>query len=180
MRRQDKDRGEGMKRKIYQLSLVLFLFALVGCRSGKASYNASTEVNLEEPAKVFSDHLEEAMEPETQSNTPGARLEDTLLAHASYQEISRTEHSITYEVISPDMREIIEADGKKLFDQKAGIQEIINILNQGDYPEMTRTVTVTLDENGVPENSDELIDALYGGLVTYISDRLESWAEEHE
>ena len=81
-----------------------------------------------------------------------------------YTVLEQADNRVTLEITAPDMTVILNQA-----DQNGGTaQDILNRLNGENVPTKTTTLTVDLDENGKMIESREFVDAMYGGLLTYL------------
>ena len=65
--------------------------------------------------------------------------------------------------------EVLQSENIFVMDElRATAQDILNRLNGENVPTKTTTLTVDLDETGKMIESREFVDAMYGGLLTYL------------
>lgn len=78
--------------------------------------------------------------------------------------------AVTFQIRSPDIAAILDGFTEENFSSSAVLYESIEtVLKQGNYPEKSRTVDVTVIRSGdtwMLKDSFELADALYGGFLT--------------
>ena len=130
------------------------------------------------PAEAFEKEIEEVIRETPVSNTPGAALDEVLLALADIKVLDRTEYTIRYEITAPDMAVVISNGGDDLLEKENGVEMIVDVLKTGGYPTTKKEVTVTVDAYGIPEEPFEFYDAVYGGLLTVLNERMDALGGE--
>lgn len=103
--------------------------------------------------------------------TSGSELDAAILSRMSYQVLELKDDHLLIAVTAPDMRSVLE-DGA-LFAEPDGIEKAIFVLKSGTYGTLNSTVDVQLDSSGAPIDPYALYDAMYGGMLSLISDVLE-------
>ena len=184
-----------MRNNIGKMTVLLLVMVLLlsGCAGKQNSMNPETvnggdskpseSTEYTEPAspvKVFQEELDTVMEePGPENESDGAQLDEAILKLVRYSTKVIDNHTAEIMVKAPDMRAIILQDGDNLLEYEDGIQRIITALKEEKVPMVTTIVSVELDENGTPQESYELQDAMYGGLLTVIDEML-SYREDAE
>lgn len=117
------------------------------------------------PAEEFTQYLEETVsEKPTELDTAGAEAEAAIIDRVKYTVLEQADNRVTLEITAPDMAAILEQADQN----GATAQDILNRLNGENVPTKTTTLTVDLDENGKMRETREFVDAMYGGLLTYL------------
>jgi len=117
------------------------------------------------PEEEFVQYLEETVsEKPTELDTAGAEAEAVIIERVEYTVLEQADSRVTLEITAPDMVAILEQADQN----GATVQDILNRLNGENVPTKTTTLTVDLDENGKMIESREFVDAMYGGLLTYL------------
>lgn len=118
------------------------------------------------PADVFTRYLENVVEEQpTETTSVGSEAEAAIIDRVKYTVVKQTDTQVTMEIIAPDMEAILdEAD-----QNGASVQDILDVLKSDDLPTKTTELTVDLDENGKMTEPWEFVDAMYGGLITYLN-----------
>lgn len=117
------------------------------------------------PAEEFTQYLEETVAEQPEGiTTVGSEAEAAIIDRVEYTVLEQADNRVTLEITAPDMTVILNQA-----DQNGGTaQDILNMLNGENVPTKTTTLTVDLDENGKMIESQEFVDAMYGGLLTYL------------
>jgi len=151
------------RRLIFPVIVVLVLLCLVVNTLLKPSVPAVKP--SQSPAEEFTQYLEETVsEKPTELDTAGAEAEAAIIDRVEYTVLEQADNRVTLEITAPDMTVILNQA-----DQNGGTaQDILNMLNAENVPTKTTTLTVDLDENGKMIESQEFVDAMYGGLLTYL------------
>ena len=109
--------------------------------------------------EVFSDSGEE-------STSPDAKIRAELSRISSVEVVSENDESHQIEVTAPDMGALLSDLAQQYDDSALIMEKAYEQLSSGDYQTITRTVEVPLDENSNYAITFELLDALYGGLIS--------------
>ena len=106
------------------------------------------------------------------SERTGSALEEAIYAHATVHVDDSTRTEVQLTVTAPDMALLLED-----IRQNGGTsQTILDRLENGDYPERVTALRTEIDDDGRPLEAWDFLDALYGGLLSY----MEELAEEQE
>lgn len=125
------------------------------------------------PAEVFTQYLAETVaEKPAETATVGERAEAAIIERVEYTVVEQTDTQVTLRITAPDMLTVLT----KAEETDASAEDILDILLTGRYPTAATELTVALDGDGKPVESREFVDAMYGGLLTY----LERFARETE
>ncbi len=151
------------RRLVFPVIVVLVLLCLVVNTLLKPGVPAAKPP--QSPAEEFTQYLEETVsEKPTELDTAGAEAEAAIIDRVKYTVLEQADNRVTLEITAPDMTVILNQA-----DQNGGTaQDILNMLNGENVPTKTTTLTVDLDENGKMIESREFVDAMYGGLLTYL------------
>lgn len=127
-----------------------------------------------EPAVLFEQNMREIMsdlpEHSSSGDTAGSSLDAAILNKTDWKIVSQQENTLEITVSSPDMQALLQNQLAELLSQPDGISQILSLLEGKDIPMREVTVSVTLDENGVPTDAYSLTDALYGGLLSLLEE----------
>ena len=151
------------RRLVFPVIVVLVLLCLVVNTLLKPSVPAVKP--SQSPAEVFTQYLEETVAEQPEGiTTVGSEAEAVIIDRVEYTVLEQADNRVTLEITAPDMTVILNQA-----DQNGGTaQDILNRLNGENVPTKTTTLTVDLDENGKMIESREFVDAMYGGLLTYL------------
>ena len=105
-------------------------------------------------------------DPEENSPSIGSKIRSELAEIASVDVISENDESHQIEVTAPDMGALLSDLAQQYDDSALIMEKAYEQLSSGDYQTITRTVEVPLDENSNYAITFELLDALYGGLIS--------------
>lgn len=170
MPKKEPKKKKGHKRLLPMIFLV-FLLCLaanmllkptVSVDSAKVPSQASSQA----PAEVFTRYLENVVEEQpSETTSAGSEAEAAIIDRVRYTVVKQTDNQVTLEITAPDMEAILgEADKNG-----ASVQDILDVLKSDDLPTKTTELTVDLDENGKMTEPWEFVDAMYGGLITYLN-----------
>ncbi len=155
--------GNKKSKKWMLLLIPLLLLRFLLLRPGTESTPAVPASNS--PAEVFTEYLKEKTAlPEEEETSPGGAAEAAIIENGSYEIVSQTDTTVTLKITAPDMSAMLQAaaEGELTTDN------ILAALDSGTTPTVTNEVTVELDETGNPVESWDFVDAMYGGLLSYL------------
>lgn len=128
-------------------------------------FGASTPETPKTPAEVFTRYLEKTVaERPVETGTVGAEAEAAIMDRVAYTVAEQSDTQVTLEITAPDMATILD----KAEQTDMTPQDILDMLNGDAFPTRTTVLTVELDEDGNMIESLEFLDAMYGGLLTYL------------
>lgn len=157
--------GQTKRRKRWIWALVIGVLLFLGIMTLLMKPGVSSTDSSPAPSEVFTRYLEEtvAEQPE-EFTTVGSEAEAAIIERVKYTVLEQADTQVTLEIAAPDMTaildEAVQSDGTA--------QGILDALRSDNYPTKTTTLTVELDENGKMIESREFVDAMYGGLLTYL------------
>ena len=109
-------------------------------------------------------------EQEPSGDSGAVSLDAQILSQVSWEIVSQDNNNVEIAVAAPDVKAILGSQATELLSQPDGVEQILALLNQDNLPMTSTTVSVTLDENGVPTDAFPLTDAIYGGLLSLLEE----------
>lgn len=153
------------KRRQWVIPVLAGIVLLCLAANIPLKFGASTPETPKTPAEVFTRYLEETVaERPAETGTVGAEAEAAIMDRVAYTVVEQTDATVTLEITAPDMVTILG----KAEQTDMTPQDILDVLNGDIFPTRTTVLTVELDEDGNMIESWALIDAMYGGLLTYL------------
>ena len=148
------------------LGLVLF-FALRPKGTGRTMAEDSAKTR-------FLSYLEQ--ETGTGADTTGAALEAALIERAAVSVDHTTQTTVNLTITAPDMAALLEG----LRTSGGDGETLLAALRRGDYQEKVTRLTTDIDQDGRPREAWAFLDAMYGGLLTYLNDLAAELGEVQE
>ena len=108
----------------------------------------------------------------------GVQVAELIFQNMQYEITNMTDTECTAVVTAPDMKVLFykvsppeqDTPAASLDEHESTVVQTLNMLAEklqnGEFEKITTTVTLPLDENGNPQPTYELTDAMYGGLLT--------------
>ena len=163
--------------KLFVVGLVCIL--LTGCSlwsrlTGEQDQAERVDAFLTEQTTVQEDRV-----PRSEAVEAGNRAADLLQQRVSWKILEAKDDVCTIEFTAPDMDWItrkaystmIESSDAAQSDHSALVvqltEDMIRILKSGDYPTVTETVELEI-EDGQPVMDREAYDAMYGGVLSVV------------
>lgn len=115
------------------------------------------------PSAIFEDRLQKQLR--LPAEAAGSASEAAILEQVTCSVLSDTDDTVTLEVRAPDMGLMMD----ELVAFGGSAETVIDALQRGDYTLRTVQITLELDETGQPVDSYAFLDAMYGGLYSWLS-----------
>ena len=113
---------------------------------------------------------------EPRADTTGAALEAALIERANVSVDYTTQTTVNLTVTAPDMAALLA----ELRTSGGDGEALLAALRRGDYQEKVTRLTTAVDSDGRPEEAWAFLDAMYGGLLSYLNDLAAELGEVQE
>lgn len=162
MLKKESKQAKGRKRL-----LPLLFVGLLLCLTGKILLKSDTSPakTPKTPAEVFTHELEEALaEQAPEVTTLGAAAETIIIDRVQYTILEQSDTQVMLGITAPDLVTILNEANQK----GETAEDILETLQAAELPTKNTVLTVELDEDGNVIESRAFVDAMYGGLLTYL------------
>lgn len=175
------------RRTILMVAIGFLILAFVAIVRYLSYYNSTTDI-----AKNIEKQLKETLNSINNDNDNEVTIAERIYQEMSFEIIDYQESYCILSVTAPDLYSIFysvfDSDAYKIpYDTEEYenlinklLKEIENKLIEGDYSYITNVVEVSVNSEGEIEITYELIDALYGGLLTLQQELVNNYIEDSE
>ena len=149
----EKD-GDRMRKLIGALVTLLLLWGLCACGTREIT-----------PSQIFEGYLDKTVTVQPDVEAGSSAAEAAIMENVRYTIVEQMEDGVIIEVTAPDMGALLD----RIVAGNGTAEDITAALERGEFTERTVTIAVELDENGRPVDSFTFLDAMYGGLYSWLA-----------
>ena len=154
--------------------VLLVTLGLRGSGTGTGKAEPGAEKRLQ--SYLEQGEAESATDATAASSTIGAELEEAIASRANVTVDYATDTEVNLTITAPDVAALLQ----ELRKTSGSSESLLAALESGNYTQKVTRLTTEIDADGRPLEAWDFLDAMYGGLLSYLNELAAELGEVQE